>query len=304
MPRAIWKGSISFGLVHVPVSLYPGEKRNELHLSMLDSKDFAPIGYKRVNKNTGEEVPNERIVRGYEYEKGEYVVLTEEDLKRANVEATQTVEIVDFVEAEKIPLTFYDRPYYLEPQKRGEKAYALLRETLKRTGKVGIAKVVLHTRAHLAALIPQGDLLMLDLLRYGDEIRDSGELKLPHGEMAELGISDKELDMAQRLVDSMVEDWEPGKYHDEYREDLLRLVEQRVEAGQTHLLETTPPEAPRPRAEVIDLMTQLKRSVEERQGAKPPSAGEEKKPARRPARARRAGSAVTKAQEPEERPPT
>lgn len=153
MPRAIWKGSISFGLVSVPVSLYPGEKRDELHLSLLDSKDFAPVGYKRVNKLSGEEVPSERIVRGYEYEKGEYVVLTEEDLKRANVEATQTVQIVDFVDGGQIPLAYYDRPYYLEPQKRGEKAYALLRETLRRTGKVGIAKVVLRTREHLAAQI-------------------------------------------------------------------------------------------------------------------------------------------------------
>lgn len=264
MPRAIWKGSISFGLVSVPVSLYPGEKRDELHLSLLDSKDFAPVGYKRVNKLSGEEVPSERIVRGYEYEKGEYVVLTEEDLKRANVEATQTVQIVDFVDGGQIPLAYYDRPYYLEPQKRGEKAYALLRETLRRTGKVGIAKVVLRTREHLAALIPQGDMLMLELLRYHDEIRPTSELHLPHGNPEELGISDKELTMAEWLVESMSEDWQPERYHDEYRDDLLRLVEQRVASGQTHLIETTPAEAPRRRAEVIDLMTQLKRSVEAR----------------------------------------
>ncbi len=291
MPRAIWKGSISFGLVHVPVSLYPGEKRDELHLSMLDAQDFAPVGYKRVNKHTGEEVPSERIVRGYEYEKGEYVVLTGEDLKRANVEATQTVEIVDFVDADKIALTYYDRPYYLEPQKRGEKAYALLRETLKRTGKVGIAKVVLHTREHLAALVPQGDLLLLDLLRFQDEIRPTEALKLPRGEVQELGISDKELAMAQTLVESMVDDWQPEKYRDEYRDDVLKLVDEKLAAGQTHVIETAPAEAPR-RAEVIDLMTQLKRSVEQRQAQRKAAADDGgPRPARRPSRPRRANAA-------------
>lgn len=299
MPRAIWKGSISFGLVSVPVSLYPGEKRDELHLSLLDSKDFSPVGYKRVNKASGEEVPGERIVRGYEYEKGEYVVLTEEDLKRANVEATQTVQIVDFVDGDKIPLAFYDRPYYLEPQKRGEKAYALLRETLKRTGKVGIAKVVLRTREHLAALIPQGDMLMLDLLRYHDEIRPVEELHLPHGDLEELGISDKELDMAERLVESMVEEWQPERYHDEYRDDLLQLVEQRVASGQTHVIEAGPAEAPPRRAEVIDLMTQLKRSVEERRAAK---GGSEKKAAPRTPRTRRAAPSAAGKPAAEERP--
>jgi DNA end-binding protein Ku len=281
MARAIWKGSISFGLVHVPVSLYPGEKRDELHLAMLDSRDFAPVGYKRVNKSTGEEVPYEQIVRGYEYEKGEYVVLTEEDLKRANVEATQTVEIVDFVDANQIPFTFYDKPYYLEPQKRGEKAYALLRETLQHTGKVGIAKVVLHTREHIAALRPLGDVLVLDLLRYNEELRAADELKVPRGSLKELGISEKEVEMAQRLVESMVGSWEPEKYRDEYRDDLLHLVEDKVKAGQTHVLETPAPEAPPRMAEVIDLMTQLRRSIEQREGGPAKTAKEEKKPAAR-----------------------
>jgi DNA end-binding protein Ku len=301
MPRAIWKGSISFGLVHVPVSLYPGEKRDELHLHMLDAKDFSPVGYKRVNKSTGEEVPSDRIVRGYEYEKGEYVVLTNEDLKRANVEATQTVEIVNFVDADKIPLTYYDRPYYLEPQKRGEKAYALLRETLRRTGKIGIAKVVLHTREHLAALVPQGDLLLLDLLRYQDEIRSADELRAPHGDAEELGISDKELQMAQLLVESMVDDWHPEQYRDEYRDDVLKLVEKKLEAGQTHAIEAVPPEAPPRPAEIIDLMSQLKRSVEERQAAR---GNGDKQPASRMPRTRRAAPATprTRAPAPEKRP--
>lgn len=279
MPRAIWKGSISFGLVHIPVALYPAAKRDELHLSMLDSRDFAPIGYRRVNKNSGEEVPSESIVRGYEYEKGEYVVLTDEDLKRANVEATQAVEIVGFVERSAIPFTYYETPYYLEPLKRGEKGYALLRETLRRSGMVGIANVVLHTREHLAALVPMGDLLVLDLLRHAQEIRPADELKIPHGDLAALGVSEKEMEMAQRLVESMVEEWQPGRYHDRYRDDLLRLVRERVERGETHLLETAPAEAPpRRKAEVIDLMTQLRRSVEERQRGAAPGGVEQMPP--------------------------
>ncbi len=273
MPRAIWKGSISFGLVHVPVSLHSAERRNELHFSLLDRRDLSPVGYKRTNKRSGEEVPWDDIVRGYEYEKGEYVVLGDEDFQRANVEATQTVEIQDFVDAARIPVTYYDKPYYLEPIRKGEKAYALLRETLKRTGKVGIARVVLRSRQYLAALIPQDDLLVLELMRYHDELRDPAELKLPGDDLAALGITDKELDMARRLVEGMVEPWQPERYRDTYREDILRVVDEKVASGRTTVIEPAPA-APAPRgAEVIDLMAQLKRSVEqakkERKGEKP-----------------------------------
>lgn len=276
MARAIWKGSISFGLVQVPISLYSAETRNELKLSMLDRRNVAPVGYKRINKATGEDVPWDEIVKGYEYEKGDFVLLGEEDFRKANVEATQTVEILDFVEAGEIPWTYFDKPYYLEPDKRGKKGYALLRETLKRTGKVGIARVVLHTREHLAALIPQGDMLVLDLLRFHDELRDPAEFSVPGADLEELGVSPKELEMAQRLVESMVEPWEPERYHDRYREDLLQRIEEKVRAGQTHEIEAPPREEARPRAEVIDLMSQLKRSVEETRKQRQKGGGKEK----------------------------
>lgn len=263
MPRVIWKGSISFGLVHVPISLYSAEARGEeLHLSMLDSRDLSPVGYKRINKTTGEDVTWDQIVKGYEYEKGEYVVLDEEDFRQANVEATQTVEIVDFVSQDEIPVTYFDRPYYLEPLKKGEKGYALLRETLRRTQRIGIAKVVLRAREHIAALLPHRNALVLNLLRYAYELRDVDDLKLPTADLAELRISDKELAMAERLVKDMVVDWEPEKYRDEYRDDLMRLIENKLSAGQTQV-GTARGEAPPTRtADVVDLMSLLKKSVE------------------------------------------
>lgn len=276
MARVIWKGSISFGLVQVPISLYSAEARNELKLSMLDQRDLSPVGYKRINKSTGEDVPWGSIVKGYEYEKGDYVLLGEEDFRKANLEATQTVQILDFVDAAEIPLTYFDCPYYLEPDKRGKKGYALLRETLSRTGKAGIARVVLHTREHLAALVPQGDMLVLNLLRFHDELRDPAEFSVPSGDLEELGVSPKELDMAQRLVESMVEPWEPERYHDQYRDDLLERIEEKIRTGQTHEIEKPPKEKGRPRAEVIDLMSQLKRSVEETQKQRRKPAGRSK----------------------------
>ncbi len=264
MAQAIWKGSISFGLVHVPVAVYSGEQRNELSFTMLDKRNLSPVGYKRINKASGDEVSWDDIVKGYEYRKGEYVVLDEEDFRKANVEATQTVEIVDFVEAGAIPLSYYDKPYYLVPIQKGEKAYALLRETLKRTHKVGVAKVVLRNRQHLAALVAQGDMLVLELLRFPSELRDTAEYKVPGEDLAALGITQKELDMAQRLVEGMVEQWDPRKYKDSYREDLMRAIEEKARTGQVAAVEAVP-EAEAPRAEVIDLMAQLKRSVEEAQ---------------------------------------
>src|SRR3546814_736238 len=171
MPRAIWKGAISFGLVHIPVELYPAESQSGLDLDLLDRRDFAPVGYKRYNKETGKEINWNDIVKGYEYEKGQYVVLSEEDLKRANVEATQTIDILAFVDAEEIAPIYFEQPYYLAPIKGGDKAYVLLRETLKRAGKIGVAQVVIRTKQRLAALLPMENAVVLNLLRYGDEIR-------------------------------------------------------------------------------------------------------------------------------------
>ena len=179
MPRAIWKGAITFGLVHVPVELYPAEERREFKFSMLDKRDFSPVGYKRYSKKTGKEVEWSDVVKGYEYEKDQYVVLSDEDFRRANVKASQTIEIETFVPAAEVPPQFYETPYYLVPTKSGEKVYALLRETLRSTGRVAIAQVVIRTTQHLALVAPSGRLLMLITLRYPDELRDTKGLSLP-----------------------------------------------------------------------------------------------------------------------------
>jgi DNA end-binding protein Ku len=260
MARSIWKGSITFGLVNIPVGLYSAEKRSEeIHFHLLDKRTLSPVRYKRVNEKNGKEVPWEEIVRGYEYQEGQYVVMSDEDIKRANPEASQTVDILDFVDGEEISPLYYDKPYYLAPQKKGAKSYALLRETLRRTGKVGIAKVVIRTRQYLAAVIPQDDVIVLELMRFDHELRDADDLELPHG-MA--GVTEKELDMAERLVEGMVGEWEPEKYRDDYRSDLMKLIEKRVESGQIEEVEEAPVPPPDQGAKVVDLMALLKRSVE------------------------------------------
>jgi DNA end-binding protein Ku len=235
---------------------------------------MARVRYRKVNEETGDEVPWEETVRGYEYEKGHYVVLTDEDLKRAAPEATQTIDIIDFVEFEEISPLYFDKPYYLGPDKKGARAYALLRETLRRTGKAGIAKVVIRTKQYLAAVVARGEVLTLEILRYAHELRDPGELDVPSGKE---GVSERELEMAERLVEGMVEEWEPERYKDTYRNDLMKMIEKRVEAGQTEGSEEPAPAPRRPEGKVVDLMALLKRSVEQRGGDK------EKKPAKKAA---------------------
>jgi DNA end-binding protein Ku len=259
MARALWKGAISFGLVNVPVELFSAEKRAaEIDLTMLDKRNLAPVGYKRVNKETGKEVPWGEIVKGYEYKDEKYVVLSDEDFRRANVEASRTVEIVAFVDAADIPPQFFEKPYYLAPDKRGEKAYALLRETMKKSGKAGIASVVIRTRQYLAAMLAQDDVLLLNTLRYEDEIRDPGELELP----SRAKPSAKELELALRLVDDLAGKWDPSKYKDTYRRDLMARIKEKIKAGETE--EITEPEETKKKesAEVVDLMALLKKSVE------------------------------------------
>ena len=278
MARSIWKGSITFGLVNIPVGLYTAETRDEIHFKMLDKKTMSPIHYKRVSEESGKEVDWNDIVRGYEFSPGKYVVMSDEDLKRAAPEATQTIDIVDFVDMDEISPLYFDKPYYLGPDKKGSKAYALLREVLRRTNKVGIAKVVIRTRQYLAAVVPRGDVLTLELLRFAHELRDPSELDIPKGKE---GVSERELDMAERLVEGMVDAWDPEKYKDDYRRDLMKTIEERVEAGQ---LEAAPePEAkPRQRADnVVDLMALLKRSVEE--GGSTKKAPAKKSAAKKPA---------------------
>ena len=273
MPRVLWKGAISFGLVHIPVGLYSAEKRNSFDLTMLDRRTMKPVGFKRYNKETGEDVSWDDIVKGYEYEKDRYVVLTEEDFKRANVEATQTVDILNFVEAGEISPMYFETPYYLAPDKRGHKGYALLRETLKQTGKIGIANVVIRTRQYVAALMPLGDVIFLNTLRYANELRETDELEVPSSNLKAVGVNAREIDMAGKLVEGMTAKWNPEEYRDTYHEDLLALIEKRIQSGQTEMI-TEPSkeeEEERPaKGEVIDLMALLKRSVENKiKGAKP-----------------------------------
>jgi DNA end-binding protein Ku len=266
MARGLWKGAISFGLVNVPVELFSAEKRSsELDLTMLDKRDLAPVGYKRYNKSTGEDVPWPEIVKGYEYEDDKYVVLSEEDFRRANVDASKTVDIQAFVDLKDIPPLYFETPYYLAPGKRGEKAYALLRDAMKKAGKAGLATVVIRTRQYLAAVLPQDDVLLMDTLRYADEIRAPDELGVPNDALHHKA-TPKEIDMALRLIDDMSEKWRPGKFKDTYRDDLLARIKEKIKQGQTE--EITQPEkgekAPA-KAEVIDLMALLKKSVEKKQ---------------------------------------
>ena len=288
MPHSLWKGAISFGLVNIPVVLTSAENRNSFDLTMLDRRDMKPVGFKRYNKETEKEVGWDDIVKGYEYEKERYVVLTEEDFKRANVEATQTVDIVAFVDAEEVAPTYFETPYYLAPDKRGDKGYALLRETLKATNKIGVASVVIRTRQYLAALIPSGDVIVLNTLRYKNELKSAKELEVPSGNLKASGVSPREIEMAKKLVEEMTEPWKPERYRDTYHDDLMKLIDKRIKAGKTEVI--TEPEAEEDqekpaRGEVIDLMALLKRSVQAKglSSAKRSSIQQERHPRRKSA---------------------
>jgi DNA end-binding protein Ku len=276
MPHMIWTGAISFGLVHVPVQLYPATQSEKVGFNLLDKRSMDPIGYKQINKNTGKEVARENIVRGFEYEKGKYVVMTDAEIRSANPESTQTVDILAFVEAPEISFLSLDTPYYLTPDRKGEKVYALLRDALKDTGKVGIASVVLHNKQHLAALIPVGPALALNTLRWGNEVRDFDEFKFPDESRRKTGVTPKELEMAKRLIEDMSDTWDPGKYHDTFREDIMALVERKVKEGKTaEVAQVEEPGESRASAEILDLSDLLKRSLKKGKPAKRGSSADE-----------------------------
>ena len=290
MARVVWKGAIVFGLVHIPVDLYPGSKDNDLDFDWLDRRDNAPVGYQRINKSTGKPVEMSDIVKGYEWEKGNYVVLQDDDFKAANPKATQTVEILAFVNRESIPPLFFEKPYRLAPGKRGEKGYALLRETLKRTDKVGVAQVVIRNRQHLSLLMPMGDLLELITLRYADEVLGAEDFDLPS--MKDAKVTDKEVQLAERLVEDMTEDWNPRQYRDTYRDDLMKRIEALATQGRTKLAKLPADVDQGGGAKVIDLMAALKRSLESKGGPRSSAsaarqAANDEKPAKRAAAAKR-----------------
>jgi len=262
--RAIWKGTISFGLVSIPISLYPATRREELKFKLLRASDLSPIDYKRVAEADGKEVPWDQIVKGYEYEKGKFVVIKDEDFERADVEATQTVDIINFVGLEEInPLLFY-KPYFMEAGKGGDKAYVLLREALAASKKIGIAKVVIKVRQHLAAIKAQQNTLMLELMHFPEELRDASEIKPPAAKSA----SKPEMNMAGQLIESMTTDWKPEMYHDDYHEALEKLIEKKISSGDKSL--PAPKKSKKP-TNVIDLVSVLQRSLKETQAKSKPA---------------------------------
>jgi DNA end-binding protein Ku len=259
--RAIWSGSISFGLLQIPVTLYPAERRaEEIHFRQLDKHDLSPIRYERVNSSTGKPVEWKDIVKGYEFEPDNYVVLEPEDLKKANVRATQTIDIQDFVPADEIDPAFFETPYFVVPQKRAQKAYVLLREALKKKNAVAIATFVLRTREHLVALMPVGDAIMLEVLRFGHELRKPKDMSLPGAKDTSIG--DREMAMAEQLIEGMMTGWEPAKYRDRFYADVMKMIEEKAKTG------TFKSKTGKTRGEVandvVDLLDLLKKSVAEK----------------------------------------
>ena len=266
--RAIWTGTIDFGLVNIPVKLYPAQApESTLDFDLLDKRDFNRVRYRRVNEKTGDEVEWDQIVKGYRYGKDRYVALTDRDFEQANIEASHSITIMDFIDAADLSPIYYDTPYYMEPLKNGRRAYALLRDVMKKTGKAAIAKIVLRTRQHLAALIPQGTVLVLQTLRYPHDLRDPARLDVPPANGKETAASSQEVKLAEQLIETLSGHWNPDKYRDEYRDDLLKLIEKKIEAGQTRPVESAG-EAKRskPKSNVIDIMSLLRQSVKQAQG--------------------------------------
>lgn len=271
MARAIWKGAISFGLVHIPVSLNTAVRSERVDFDWLDKRSMEPVGYKRVNKVTGKEIDKEHIVKGVEYEKGRYVVISEEEIRKARPEATQTINIFSFVDAREIPLQQFDTPYYLSPDRGGGKVYALLREALESTGKVALATVVLHTRQHLVLLRPLQDALVMITLRWPEEVRGLASLELDKS-VTDSKLDKRELDMARKLVQDMSGPWSPDEYHDAFRQTILELVQEKASKGKIETVDKGEGAPAEKGADIIDLTELLKRSLGGKTKAKKPAA--------------------------------
>lgn len=268
MPRAIWKGAISFGLVHIPIGLYPAASESGIDFDWLDKRSMDPVGYKRINKRTGKEIAKENIVKGVKVEGDEYVLLSDEEIKAAYPRTTQTIEIESFVKASDIPLIHFDRPYYLEPLAKGEKVYVLLREAMLAAGVVGIARVVLHTKEYLSALIPSETGLVLHTLRWASDIRETKDLNLPSG--GRKALKDSDLKMAKQLIGDMTHDWEPEVYEDKFTHAIHALVTKRHKAGTTEKVEPMEDTAPSS-SNVVDLTALLSQSLKKKPGTARPS---------------------------------
>ena len=268
MARPVWTGTLSFGLLNIPIKLMSGERRVDLHFRLLDSRDHARVRYERINEETGEEVPWKEVVKAFEYDKGSYVVIEEEDIAAASPDRRETIDIDTFVDAGAIGPEYFDKPYVLEPASKAEKGYVLLRDVLARTGKAGIGRVVIRTREYLAAVLPKGDALVLMVLRFPQELVDPADYKLPEGKSAKWKISAREVQMAEQLIDSMSGGWKPAAYRDDFRERLQKVIEQRVRARQVVQPQADEDERPPEGAatNVIDFAELLKRSLDKKGG--------------------------------------
>jgi len=284
--RTLWKGAISFGLVHIPITLHSATAESRMKFNLLDKRTMNPVGNKQINKNTGEAMSKDEVVKGFEYEKDQFVVLSPEEIKTALPKSTQTIEIEAFVDGARIPTTYYNKPYYVAPAARGGKPYLLLLETMRRTGKVGIARVVISTRQHLAALVPTERGLVLELLRWADEVRDTAGLPMPAEGDAKIG--DRELKMAEQLVGELQDQWKPESYHDEFRDKLQMLVDEKVKAGEgEHIVKPMEGEEVKTSADIIDLTELLRRSLRKGGGGGAEKQSEEAEVAAKPARSTR-----------------
>jgi DNA end-binding protein Ku len=284
--RALWKGAISFGLVHIPVSLHSATTESGIDFDWLDKRSMDPVGYKRINKKTGKEITKENIVKGIAYEDGQYVVLSAEEIAGAYPKTTQTIEIESFVPNTDIPFVYLERPYYIAPINKGKKVYALLRDTLLKTQRVGIARVVIQTKQHLAVLVPSGPGLILNLLRWGADIRSWEDLDLPAEGAKAAGLTDKELSMAKQLVDDMTGKWQPEQFSDSFKDDIMALVEQKVKEGKIETVEQPEEDedsTARSGAKIIDLTELLQRSLRNKGGTAKPGDNAAKAPAKKAA---------------------
>jgi len=294
MARPIWSGTLTFGLLNIPVSLMAGERRTDISFRMLDSRNNRPIRYERVNSETGEEVAWKDIVKAFEYDKGSYVVLEPGDIKSAAPESHDAIEVEAFVDVKEIGPQYFEKPYVLVPAKKAEKGYVLLREALERTGRIGIARVVIRTREHLCAVMPQGDALMLMMMRYPQELVDLAEYKLPSGKASEYRLAPKELEMAEQLIDSMTSEWNPEGYKDEFRERLLAIIRKRIKsAGGTTRVEE-PEHHEEAATNVVDFMSLLEQSLKTRKRT-PAKSATGKSPAKSKAAGKKPAKATRKA---------
>lgn len=259
--RAIWKGAISFGLVHVPVALYPASQETGIDFDWLDKRSMDPVGYQRINKRTGKVIQSSDVVKGVKQDDGEYVLLSDEQIKAAYPAATQTIEIETFVKAIEIPFLLLEKPYYLEPLGKGERVYALLREAMFEAGVIGISRVVMHAREHLAALIPMGPGLVLNTIRWASEIRPVKDLKLPPEGRAAAGLKPAELQMATQLIGDMTTRWEAERFEDRFVNAVQALLDRKIEAGDTRTVAALEEAPPTSTSNVVDLTELLARSL-------------------------------------------